>query len=320
VLARFNSEARFLVYLMVRKNHARIRITQTFYSQGFGPACRARSEQADACWVLSHHPTRREALAREYVIAARYGLPTCVWQHAAVSGGLTQVELDAVRAAVGSNIDRAHECLVDHGRNVRGPLWSTDGHNYVAARKTFFAEACNLLPDVMSVLETNVETVTNTLSVKNPRLAAFNTFAVAFEDSWGAIAEEEVERALSWFVGFWDKLVEVRPELTKMSLPARQERRRLSIGVSAIAIHGYVQLARRFYNENLSLDLLDRLRDDDFFSLTNRVWQEQGILVPSVNKAGMSVLQMRNANQTRRAMAAVLVGKVGLNPTDEAAA
>ena len=33
----------------------------------------------------------------------------------------------------------------------------------------------------------NVETVANTLSVKNPRLAAFNTISTAFEETWDDI-------------------------------------------------------------------------------------------------------------------------------------
>src|SRR5713101_4255883 len=50
--------------------------------------------------------------------------------------------------------------------------------------------------------EGNVETVTNTLSVKNPRLAGFNTFSVAFERAWPDIPEADLDKAVKWFISF----------------------------------------------------------------------------------------------------------------------
>ena len=78
--------------------------------------------------------------------------------------------------------------------------------------------------------ETNVETVTNSLSVKNPRLAAFNTISGGFEEEWADVPPEGVDKAVEWFLGFWEKLVTVRPELKRLSLPERQRVRKRVVG------------------------------------------------------------------------------------------
>ena len=169
--------------------------------------------------------------------------------------------------------------------------------------------------------EGNVETVTNTLSVKNPRLAAFNTLASGFEESWSDVAAEDTEKAINWFLGFWEKLVEVLPELKRLSLPQRQKSRKELMVGWAIAMQGYIRLARRLYDEGLDLSLLEKLRQKqqepdgkayDFFGWDNPIYQRAGIIVPSVNSKGETKLTARNSHQTRRAMADVLAAKIGV--------
>lgn len=177
--------------------------------------------------------------------------------------------------------------------------------------------------------EGNVETVTNNLSIKNPRLAAFNTFSGGFEDAWSDIPPDDVEKAVGWFIGFWDKLVTVRPELKRLPLPERQRIRKESLVGWAIAIQGYIRLARRFYGEGLDLELLKTLSGDhkepdgkayDFFAWSNPVFQRAGVIVPAVNKKGETRLTVRNSHQTRRAMAEVLATKIGIEPPSVKAA
>ena len=86
------------------------------------------------------------------------------------------------------------------------------------------------------------------------------------------------------------------------------------MGVSALGIHGYVRLGRVFYDQGLNLALLDALKDDKYFAMTNPEWQTRGILVPTVNKLGKKILQLRNARQTRSAMAQALMEKIGVAP------
>jgi hypothetical protein len=171
--------------------------------------------------------------------------------------------------------------------------------------------------------EANVETVTNTLSVKNPRLAAFNTLASGFEEAWADVQSEDIDKVVEWFLGFWDKLVEVLPELGRVSLPERQKYRRESLSGWAIAIQGYIRLARHFYDEGHDLSRLEKLAEKheepdgttyDFFAWDNPVFQRAGIIVPAVNKKGETRLTARNSHQTRRAMSEVLAVKAGLPP------
>jgi hypothetical protein len=172
--------------------------------------------------------------------------------------------------------------------------------------------------------EDNVETVTNTLSLKNPRLAAFNTLASGFEQAWSDIPAEDTEKAIGWLLGFWEKLVEVLPDLKRLSLQQRQKSRKESMVGWAIAIQGYIRLARRFYDEGLDLALLEKLGEKhqepdgktyDFFGWENPIFQRAGILVPSVNTKGETRFTARNAHETRRAMADVLAAKIDLTPT-----
>ena len=175
--------------------------------------------------------------------------------------------------------------------------------------------------------EDNVETVTNTLSIKNPRLAAFNTLASGFEEAWADIEPDHVEEAVVWFVAFWDKLVQVLPQLGRLPLTERQKSRRESLLGWAIAIQGSIRLARRFYHEHVDLNQLEKLaatyETEDgtrhaFFAWTNPLFQQAGIIAPSINKKGETRLTARNSHQTRRAMADVLATRVGLTITPPA--
>ena len=93
----------------------------------------------------------------------------------------------------------------------------------------------------------------------------------------------------------------------------------------AIAIQGYIRLARRFYDEGHDLSSLENLgepHEDDgkhynFFAWNNPVFQRAGIVVPAVTKKGEKRLTARNSHQTRRAMAEVMAKKVGLPPPPE---
>lgn len=168
--------------------------------------------------------------------------------------------------------------------------------------------------------EGNVETVTNTLSTKNLRLAAFNTIASGFEEAWADMPVEDVEKAVAWFLSFWEKLVQVLPDLKRLPLAQRQKSRKNSMVGWAIAIQGYIRLARRFYDESLDLAALEKLAEKhhengktyEFFGWENPVFQRAGIVVPSVNAKGETRLTARNSHQTRRAMADVLATKIDL--------
>lgn len=166
--------------------------------------------------------------------------------------------------------------------------------------------------------EANVETVSNVLSARNHRLAAFNTLSNGFEDAWGDVAEDGIVDAVTWFVNFWDQLIAVLPVLGRLPLAERQKARRDSLAGWAIAIHGYIRLARRLHDEGTDLSVLGRFSEKhdeggqlyDYFAWDNPEWQRRGIVVPAVNKAGKTSLTARNSHQSRRAMAEAFVEKL----------
>lgn len=165
--------------------------------------------------------------------------------------------------------------------------------------------------------DANIETIRNSVGVKNPRLAAFNTLSVPFEEAWSDVKADDVDDILQWLVEFWDALAKVRPEVGLLSIGERQKARRESLAGSAIAIHGYIRLARGFYEDGHELSLLEHLASDvqtadgvlvDYMSYENPEWFDRGILVPT--KSGS--MTTRNARQTRRAIADAFAEQCGV--------
>lgn len=68
-------------------------------------------------------------------------------------------------------------------------------------------------------------------------------------------------------------------------------------------------------DQGIGLAALEKLRPDedgkDFFSRGNPVWQQVGVLVPRVNKKGVTTLNLRNAQQSRDAMLAKVAELLG---------
>lgn len=180
-------------------------------------------------------------------------------------------------------------------------------------------------------LRDNVDTVRDRLSKRNPRLCAFNTLSNAFEEHWADLDVEDeamLRSDVEYFVDFWDKLVSVRPELAKMEINRRKKVREELLVDSALAIHGYVALARKMREQGLGLATLEKLvhkvsikdkdkdkeRQIDYFSRENPLWVQIGVLVPGTKtrRTGGKVLNLRNARQTRQAMFTALAELLGV--------
>lgn len=185
------------------------------------------------------------------------------------------------------------------------------------------AEQCPSLRD-------NVDTIRDRLSKKNPRLCAFNTLSGAFETYWSDCNPEEeasFQSDVEYAVRFWNKLAEVRPELSKLDITRRKRVRETLLVDSAIAIAAYVAIARKMRDRQMDLTSLEKLgksvkivgqngqgeREVDLFSRENPLWEQIGILVPSIKKSGEKVFTLRNARQPRDAMLKMLEGVLGLN-------
>jgi DndB-like DNA-sulfur modification-associated protein len=168
-------------------------------------------------------------------------------------------------------------------------------------------------------LRDNVDTIRDRLSKKNPRLCAFNTLSGAFEAYWSdcdAENEQALQADVDYVVQYWNKLAEVRPELSKLDIARRKKVRETLLVDSALAISAYVAIARKIRERGLSLTVLEKLaepsrialpdgegtREFDLFSRENPMWERLGILVPSTKRTGQKVFTLRNARQTRDAM------------------
>jgi hypothetical protein len=219
------------------------------------------------------------------------------------------------------NVPEAFENDIFYAMNMEHDKADATRSKWLAQKNTGQKIAREVVRRSSYLTEDNVETVTNTLSRKNHRLAAFNTLSSGFEEAWADIDPNDIEKAVVWFLAFWDKLVAVMPQLDRLSLAERQKSRRESLLGWAIAIQGYIRLARRFYDEKLDLTLLEKLPGNcedekgkvcDFFTWKNPQFQQAGIIVPAVTKDGETRLTARNSHQSRRAMAEVLAARIGL--------
>jgi DndB-like DNA-sulfur modification-associated protein len=162
--------------------------------------------------------------------------------------------------------------------------------------------------------EVNVETVSNTVSMRNPRLAAFNTFSTAFEAAdgpWSTLTPDEVDGAATFLVKFWDKLVQVVPDLGVLPVDERQRARKESLSTSAIAIHGYLRMAHYLYPDG-DLSVLDRLNGQDgFFQMDNPLFTERGVTIPGSGRSSGKLI-VRSSHASRRAMGEILAQRCGL--------
>jgi len=208
------------------------------------------------------------------------------------------------------------ESEIFYGMNQEGDKADATRSKYLMQRNPGERVARELVRRSDHLTEDNVEVVSNTLSARNPRLAAFNTVSKAIEGAFGEMAVEDETETLVYLLNFWDRLVSVRPELQLLPLPERQKVRRESLSASALAIHGYFSLAGRMHAAEEPLESLEKLTapegEEDFMALSNPEWQERGIVVPAERRNGEIGLSVRNALQTRRAMADALADRIGL--------
>lgn len=202
-----------------------------------------------------------------------------------------------------------------HAMNQGGkPADATRG-KYLAPKGTGQMLARALVYGSPHLTDENVEVNKNTVSAKNPRLLSFNTLSLAFESDWGDIPLTDHAKVSAWLISYWDQLVRALPDLGRLELPARRKSREESLVGWAVAVQGYIKLARKFYDGGVHLSALNGLTDPVFFDRNNSLWQEKGIVVPTVTQKGEHRLTARNSHQSRRAMANALIEKLGMAET-----
>jgi hypothetical protein len=141
------------VYLMQRGPWWRVGASKLRSTWGFGIKQRLSTEDGEAAWVLSVHPTKGEATVAEQIISTAYGIPTTFWCESPQSR-----RSDAQIRRIYETLDpdglerAARRALADHHRNVLYPF-ITRGHTRAkhGCRIPLQVRACNLLPEVMAV-------------------------------------------------------------------------------------------------------------------------------------------------------------------------
>jgi hypothetical protein len=143
------------VYLMRRGDRWRIGMTGMRHgaSGQSGPLGRARTEGADALWLLSLHDDRADAALAEQTLAWRYGVPDTTWN--ATPRGIPQDRLDLFWDALAEQSGLGAKWLLhDHGQDAAWPLWDLaagGGRRQSGRRNRWTIRAANLLPGWMQL-------------------------------------------------------------------------------------------------------------------------------------------------------------------------
>lgn len=143
-----------VVYLMRQGAKYRVGWCKLMRSDGiFHLGHRARLERADATWALRVFADRTEASIYESFVAAKYGLPLATFMPANGAAHYTEESLGRLFSMLKGDLPlRAVQCLLDHRRDPRFPLYSPERAAAKRGGSTMFlTEACNLIPGIMAV-------------------------------------------------------------------------------------------------------------------------------------------------------------------------
>lgn len=133
----------YAVYLMGRNESYRVGVSKLGWaSNGCGPMLRMRAEGGDRVWIVSTHPTRKEALVQEARLSVKYGVSMLCFRYAE-GNQFSQKDFDYIWGGI-HNENRAVELLADHGRNLRYPYFEA-GIIQQSIKRPHVVRACNVL-------------------------------------------------------------------------------------------------------------------------------------------------------------------------------
>ncbi len=164
----------------------------------------------------------------------------------------------------------------------------------------------------------NVEVLSNSVSSRSNKLTAFNTISKGIELFWsaGPVTNADVQAQSAWLISAWDSLVRARPEFGIMSTPARQGVRATTVAGSGVSIHAIIAAMSALYTQSVDPDqafakLEKQPQEDfDFFSFTNPIWAEAGIIAKGGGDGNYTV---RTSYPTRRAAAKIVTERIGVS-------
>lgn len=150
----------YINYIMRQGRQYRTGYCLGAYQSAFGPALRARQENADAFWVVGVHKTEKEAWIQEKIIHAKYALPEMIFT-CRNSPASTQEWIDAFWERLGDNSANGIAAIEGFGLDATLPFYGksselSDGHdessNVGRLRGSFLIHAVNLIPEFMTMV------------------------------------------------------------------------------------------------------------------------------------------------------------------------
>jgi hypothetical protein len=135
-----------------------------------------------------------------------------------------------------------------------------------------------------SKLNNNVETVLDQVYGKDKVVAFATLFSSLFDKRFGAYKDmkedDDVKDFKNYIIKYFNQLIEVRPELGKLSENERLDITKNSIATSSIMWYCYTQIARSIQNDHNWKVILNRLNkpykvgdwEGDILSLQNPLW------------------------------------------------
>lgn len=159
---QFNSgkmQGKYVLYLMQRGGSFRVGIypcDSVSKGNGFTPVMRARSEGAEAMWILQIFDSKKDAYLQEQIISAQWGIPQMRFKNNTTNSlGLNQNDMDVFWLSVGDLTDKAMRLLDRFNRSIYHPLWINQGKINTSWKLSTFAmfktHACNILPEIMDM-------------------------------------------------------------------------------------------------------------------------------------------------------------------------
>ena len=165
------------VYLMKKGAMYRIGQCQVFSSNGSTHfITRMNIEGAEEGWILRICKTKKEALIYEQYYSFAYGIPQLSW-----SKWYTKEMQKEVYSLLGSLEEKAENLLCSVHRDINYPIFN---HEKVQAKSggtcISLCEACNLIPEIMSVPLYQGKS-------KTDKKTLWNRFSVSYEDYSGLV-------------------------------------------------------------------------------------------------------------------------------------
>ena len=165
------------VYLMKKGAMYRIGQCQVFSSNGSTHfITRMNIEGAEEGWILRICKTKKEALIYEQYYSFAYGIPQLSW-----SKWYTKEMQKEVYSLLGSLEEKAENLLCSVHRDINYPMFN---HEKVQAKSggtcISLCEACNLIPEIMSVPLYQGKS-------KTDKKTLWNRFSVSYEDYSGLV-------------------------------------------------------------------------------------------------------------------------------------